>query len=235
MSKLPQENLCCAKNGNSYKWYSCLGSSTSYIRKKDRTYAEKLALKKYYLLELDDLNKELRAINYCLAHYPEVRKTDVFFETNLEFQKLISNIFKPTNKDLSLWASEDYDKNTSHPENLKHKTIHGYYVRSKSELLIDNLLSMHKIPFRYECCLNINGISFYPDFTIKHPKSHDIFYWEHFGMIDSPTYTNNAMSKLHNYISNGIIPNINLITTYETKDNPLDSNTIESLIQLFFL
>ncbi len=235
LNKLPEENLCCAKNGNTYKWYSCLGSSTSYIRKNDRKYAEKLALKKYYLLELDDLTRELRAISDCLSRYPATRKTDEFFEKNTEFQKLISDIFKPSNKDLALWASEDYEKNTSHPENLKHKTIHGYYVRSKSELLIDNMLTMNKIPFRYECCLNLNGISLYPDFTIMHPKSHELFYWEHFGMIDNPTYANNAMSKLHNYISNGIYPNINLITTYETKDKPLDTSTIEALIKLFLL
>lgn len=234
LNKLPKENLCCAKNGNTYKWYSLSNGPAQYIRKKNIKYAEKLALKKYYLLELDDLTKELHAINICLSNFPKNRQVDTFFENNLEYQRLISGVFNPPNKDLALWASEEYERNTSHPESLKHKTIHGYYVRSKSELLIDSILSMHKIPFRYECCLNLNGISVYPDFTIKHPKSHEIFYWEHFGMIDNPSYANNAISKLHTYISNGIYPNINLITTYETKDIPLDTNTIESLVKLFF-
>ena len=34
-------------------------------------------------------------------------------------------------------------------------------------------------------------------------------------------------TKLHLYISNGIIPGRNLITTYETTNHPLDFDTIE--------
>ena len=34
--------------------------------------------------------------------------------------------------------------------------------------------------------------------------------------------------------NHGIIPSIHLITTYETKDSPLDIATIENIIQQYF-
>ncbi len=192
-------------------------------------------MKKYYTLALEDYFQELKAIEACLARYPEPKQSSLLIQNPSEYKNLLSGYFKPENQDLAAWATEPYDRNNSHPENLKFKTSNGYLVRSKSELIIDNLLSMNKIPFRYECSLNLNGIIIYPDFTIKHPVSGVIFYWEHFGMMDNPTYVNNATSKLHTYISNGIYPTINLITTYETKNNPLDTNLVEEMIRYYFL
>ena len=80
----------------------------------------------------------------------------------------------------------------------------------------------------------LGDISFYPDFTIRHPRTGEVYYWEHFGMMDEPPYAKKAMSKLNLYIENQIIPSINLITTYETKDHPLDLTQIKSIINYYF-
>ncbi len=96
------------------------------------------------------------------------------------------------------------------------------------------LLYTHKIPFRYECALSLNHVVIYPDFTIRHPITGQIYYWEHFGMMDHPTYSQNTCSKLQLYTANGIYPSIQLITTYETKDHPLDSEYVETMIHHFF-
>ncbi len=162
-------------------------------------------------------------------------RSKLFIHEDSEYKNLLSSYFKPNNIDSNNWASMSYDKNTNHPEALKFKTNSGYMVRSKSELIIANILSMNKVPFRYECSLNLNGLVLYPDFTILHPKTENLLYWEHFGMIDNLSYANNAVSKLHTYISNGIYPGINLITTYETKDNPIDTNMVEEIIKFYFL
>ena len=37
------------------------------------------------------------------------------------------------------------------------------------------------------------------------------------------------------YCENGIIPSINLITTYETNDHPLNIDYIESIIKMYYL
>lgn len=90
------------------------------------------------------------------------------------------------------------------------------------------------IPFRYEAVLELGGIILYPDFTIKHPYTGEIIYWEHFGMMDNQTYSRNTANKLSTYISNGIIPSINLITTYETSKEPLNFNTVKKLVEMHF-
>ena len=235
LKKLPSENLCCAKNGNGYKWYSLSGEAPRYIYKKNRRYAEKLALKRFYILSLQDFEKELKAIDLCLSKYPQEKQVDLLFQHEPEYGRLLSGYFEPVDSDINAWLSNEYDKNTNYPEGLKFKTNSGVLVRSKSELIIANILFENKIPFRYECSLNLGGIIIYPDFTIMHPKTKQIFYWEHFGMIDNPSYAISTTNKLHTYISNKIYPSINLITSYETKENPLNVGLIEELVKYYFL
>ena len=130
---------------------------------------------------------------------------------------------------------ESYQKNQKYPEQLIHKSSSGNIVRSKSETIIDMLLYTNKIPFRYEALLQLGESSIFPDFTIRHPKTGDYYYWEHFGMMDNPAYFKKVTPKLDLYISHGIIPSIQLITTYETKEHPLSVDTISHLIEQYFL
>ena len=59
-------------------------------------------------------------------------------------------------------------------------------------------------------------------------------YWEHFGRMDDPVYAKSAGAKLQQYFVNGIIPGEQLIITFETKENPLSIETIESVVQEYF-
>lgn len=128
-----------------------------------------------------------------------------------------------------------YERSLQYPEKLIHKSASGNIVRSKSEALIDTLLYINKIPFRYECILQLGTSSIYPDFTIIHPQTKEIYYWEHFGMMNNPDYQIKTISKLQLYFSHGIIPTIQLITTYETKDQPLTYDVVDKIIHDYFL
>lgn len=64
-----------------------------------------------------------------------------------------------------------------HPENLKNKIGKNEFVRSKSEAIIGKVLRMNYIPFRYECPIILNGVTIYPDFTIRHPKTGETYYF----------------------------------------------------------
>lgn len=108
-------------------------------------------------------------------------------------------------------------------------------VRSKSEVMIDMILFQNKIPFRYEAPLQLGDTTIYPDFTIRHPHTGDTYYWEHFGLMDDPSYSKNAISKLHLYVNHGIIPSLRLITTYETKESPLSIDKIEKIVKEYFV
>ena len=127
-----------------------------------------------------------------------------------------------------------YRNNPHHPEYATLKSPSGHLVRSKSELLIDMALFQHQLPFRYECQLLLSGIAFYPDFTIRHPKSGKTFYWEHFGMMNNLNYSKKTFEKLQIYNNHNILPDFNLITTYETTNHPLNLDVIENKIEFFF-
>lgn len=235
LKKMPKGELRCSKNGQNYKWFDYAGEKRKYIYKKDREFAQQLALKKYYTYELEDATKEQKAISAYLSKSPNPRKSEKLLSDGTGYKELLQPFMTPINEELNRWVSEKYEKNMNHQENLKFKTSKGYYVRSKSESMIDKILTINRIPFRYECMLNLGGLIMYPDFTIRHPKNGEYFYWEHFGMMDNPSYASGAITKLHSYVSNNIYPTINLITTYETKDNPLDMETIEEIVNKYFL
>lgn len=151
------------------------------------------------------------------------------------YKNLLISHFQPKSEELRNWTNEPYEHNPKHPDGLIHKTFSGIYVRSKSEVLIDSVLYSNNIPFRYECALKLGNTTIFPDFTIRHPETGKFYYWEHFGMMDEPEYYKKVYSKLYLYNSYGIIPSIQLITTYETSENPLDIDDITDIVTRYFL
>lgn len=228
ISEFPAGKIFCTRNGSRYKWYRSDGHNQIYIPKKNRQLAEQLAAKKYLSLLSEDLLHEKNAIDFYLRHHRSTPSQAEHMLTNMpEYQELLSPFFQPLSQDLYDWMKSTYPQNPKYPEQLTHKTSSGNLVRSKSEALIDMVLYINKIPFRYECALQLGETILYPDFTIRHPVTGQTYYWEHFGKMDDPSYSKNAFSKLQLYTSHGIIPTIQLITTYETLNTPLSSDSIE--------
>lgn len=53
--------------------------------------------------------------------------------------------------------------------------------------------------------------------------------------MDDDTYCQCTFSKMNLYALNGIIPSINLITTYETEKHPLSEEMMEEIMKYYFL
>lgn len=236
LSIFPDGKLICSHNGKRCKWYISDGHTKTHIPRKERQLAEQLAAKKYLSLHLEDLSQEKRAIDFYLRHHlPDSRKAENLLTEIPGYQELLSPFFSTKSQKLMNWMHSPYERNTKYPEQLIHKASSGNYVRSKSEAMIDMFLYTNQIPFRYECALHLGDTILFPDFTIRHPETDKLYYWEHLGKMDDPVYRKNAFSKLELYASYGIIPSIQLITTYETKENPLSSEVIEKIIEYYFL
>lgn len=235
ISELPDGSLIIAKNRQYFKWYHKVGDAIQYLKKENYELAEKLAYKRYLSLQLEDLQHERAGINMYLNHHRlKTGKATQLLCGATEYSKLIESQVVPLADDLKAWMNEVYDKNQKYPEQLIHKSISGNYVRSKSESLIEIALCQHQIPYRYENSLTLNDITIYPDFTLRHPVTGKFKYWEHFGMMDNVNYAKNACDKLQLYTSNGLIPSIDVIITFETRDHPLTCDMIESMIQQHF-
>ena len=240
LKALPDQKIFIVRNGKYRKWFVANGKTPIYIKKKDRAYAEKLAQRRVAELYLQNAYQELNAMNqYLQQHEQRIALQQNWFDKNPEIQKLLetSETFIPDyneNEYLQKWIQTPFESNPQYPEKLIYKTLAGNFVRSKSEVMIANALYYHSIPYRYECAFRCDEMVFYPDFTICHPKTRQIFYWEHFGLMDNPYYINKTFEKLKIYAGCQLVPGQNLLTTYETKDYPLDCEKVEHMIEEIF-
>lgn len=235
VEKLPEGKLISGSNGKYQQWFQSDGHFRKYIPKKNKKLIEALAVKKYLSYQLEDCENERRAIEFYLKHHKEdVGKTEKLLSDKSEYRELLSPYFKTKSKELQDWMQEPFEQNAQYNENLILKTISCNKVRSKSEVIIDTLLYINKIPYRYECALKIGKKKYYPDFTIKHPKTGTIYYWEHFGKMGDENYIRKTCSKLQTYALHGIIPSINLITTFETPEHPLSTEVVMKVLEEYF-
>ncbi len=89
-----------------------------------------------------------------------------------------------------------------HQLNKIYTTSKGDLVRSKSEVIIANLLYEHHIKYNYEEKLFYSDTKWIePDFTI-YLKDGTKIYWEHLGLIGTEEYDNRWMEKLEIYENN---------------------------------
>lgn len=95
-----------------------------------------------------------------------------------------------------------------------HQTVDGTCVRSKSEVIISNLLHQYHIAYQYEEKLDYgeDGKWIEPDFTL-HLADGRILYWEHIGLLGQAQYDSDWLKKLSIYES--YFPG-QLIKTYES-------------------
>ena len=234
--EFPDGKLICTHNGKRTKWYQTDGHTQTYIPKENRKLAEQLAAKKYLSTLEKELRQEQTAIDFYLRHHNKnTGRAEQLLSDQSEYSELLSPFFTPLSIELFDCMNSPYLHNDKNPELLIYKISPGKYVRSKSESMIAMLLQMNRIPFRYECALQLGDITLFPDFTIRHPQTGQLFYWEHFGMMDNPAYARNAFSKLQLYNANEIIPSIDLLTTFETKNNPLSPEMVKKMVDYYFL
>ena len=106
-------------------------------------------------------------------------------------------------------------------------TLSDYYVRSKSEAIITNLLVDRNIPFKYEEPLYApDGTMYLPDFTVTFRG--EAYYWEHVGRTHDYAYMQHWEEKKAWY--NKHFPG-KLLTTYESNHLTTDAaNLIDSHI-----
>jgi hypothetical protein len=122
-------------------------------------------------------------------------------------------------------------------ERLIHRTSRGEAVRSKSEVIIANLLHAKKIDYHYESPLELGGVVKYPDFTIEDDDRGVMYYWEHCGLLHDPSYSRRWKQKEQWYRDHGVLPldegggtKGTLIVTRDQPDGGIDSPHISALI-----
>ena len=129
------------------------------------------------------------------------------------------------------WISRKAADEKPYRENLKYRTLKGDYVRSKSELVLSNLLYSLGIEYTYGPKVILGGQEREADFfVVSKLDRRRTYYWEHCGMMDDPEYRRRFGEKMEAYRAEGYREGKDLIVTYEDRNSGLD--TLEMLTVL---
>ena len=132
------------------------------------------------------------------------------------------------------WDITDYPKSRSHPEQLKHTTLKGDKVRSKSELNIANMLYTKGIPYHYEELVRLRDCTVAADFKIAVRSENRFVLLEHIGMLGNEDYEKVFVLKFIDYVKSGYVPWRDVFFTFDSGDGKIDSHAIDALIEMYF-
>lgn len=235
----PQGSLRICRNGERVQYYwrtDPKDFNGNYIRNEDQEFVRKLAQKDYDQKVLKAVEAELKAIQKYRASDYGKSVEQIYGSLNPARKKLVSPIELPEEECVKQWENVKYLSKGFGEGIPELYTAKGERVRSKSEVMIADLLNKEGIPYRYEYPLSLRGVgTVYPDFTVLNVRLRKEMLWEHMGMMGDSEYAENAVRKIEAYAQNGIFQGENLILTYETKKNPLNQKTIMLMIERYLL
>lgn len=235
--------LITAAHGNYVQHYWCKKDPTTgnikrkYIKKKDIHIAKRLAQQSYEKKVLKVVEENLKSLNYFIKNFPEEEELDDVYDQFEPPKRAIIKPVKPTLKQkINRWKSKSYIGKGFKSDLPVFITKLGEKVRSKSEKILADMFADLHIDYKYECPIVLNsGRVVYPDFTFYNPITNQEIYWEHFGMMDNPQYSEITLRKIASYIDNDIVPWKNLIFTFESSSMPLSTTYIATLISDFLI
>ncbi|MBP5603223.1 MAG: hypothetical protein J6X78_10910 [Treponema sp.] len=231
----PKEKLRIRKKGTYYQYYIEKNRKRHYISKKNITTAQKIAQRDYYKKLLPSLLKTIRAMNNFLVVYKPDNLEQIYKDLPQSRKQLVQPIFLDNETYARQWQSQKFERKKDQPDGT-YQTIKAEAVRSKSEIIIANLLNEKKVPYHYEYPVPLsNGVIIHPDFFCLNKRTRQEFYWEHCGKMDDLEYTANLTQRFSEYSKCGIIPGKNLIITMETSKTPLETKAVERLIAAFLV
>ncbi len=217
------------KNGFSYCIVDKNSRKTKYVRKENIKIARLIAQRDYDYSYLRIAKKEIEDIEKILEKR-YVSKIEGCYSDINEGRKILVRPFEMSDDEyVKRWMNIPYKiKEFNESDTTEYYTDKGERVRSKSEVIIANLLCAMNIPYKYECPLQLEQTIIYPDFTILDMTERREKYLEHFGMMGDPEYVSNMLLKVSMYERNGIFIGDRLICSFESTKRPLNNNVLKS-------
>ena len=228
-----KETLRLSKSNGTFQYYSETKKKRTYIRKKNIQLAKNLAQRDYNRKLIPFISKNIEALEEFSKKYSPQKCERCFSKLPLARRLLIKPFFVDDKTYAKLWQAQKYEAKKEEPPGSL-ETLKNEHVRSKSEVIIANMLNSKGIPYHYEYPLKItSSLTLYPDFFCLNKRTRQQFYWEHCGKMDNPEYSGNLVRRLALYAQKDIIPGKNLILTMETLDHQLSTKDVERMIKAF--
>lgn len=243
LKKAPEGSLWVHKKGTYTQYGIYLNenneSKLKYLSVKEKKLIQELQQKSYNEKILFVLKKQVSCLRKTLSLLKEESPEVVFNHLSEEKQKLTIPVTLSNEEYAKQWQSKKYEAPGFSENSLLYVTQSGLRVRSKSEIIIADLLQQKKVPFLYESPLELKTFYgkkiFHPDFCCLNLRTRQEFYWEHFGMMDDPEYSANAVGKLKIFNENHFKQGKNLIITMESQSNPLTAKETLRVIEDFLM
>lgn len=236
LAGMPDGNLRIQRQGNSVTYYCARqskGDRNGFII-TDPAVINLLAGKSYYLKVKRSAEKEKRLITRMLNAYPRSKPEEIYKDLTEDRKNLIKPLALSDEEYAKRWLDQPYVRKGFEEGDPFFTSIKGERVRSKAEVMIADRLYANNVPYKYECPLMVGNRLFHPDFTVLKVRTREVFYWEHCGAMDKQNYSDYAVNRFNKYSRNGIVIGKNLIATFETGNCPLDSETVDQLINTHF-
>lgn len=243
LKKAPEGSLWVHKKGT-YTQYGIYQNNSDegklkYLSVKEKKLIQELQQKSYNEKILFALKNQVLCLRKTLSLLKEESPEAVLNNFSEEKQKLTIPVTLSNEEYAKQWQSKKYESPGFSENSLLYVTQLGLRVRSKSEIIIADLLQQKKVPFLYETPLELKTFNgkkiFHPDFCCLNLRTRQEFYWEHFGMMDDPEYSANAVGKLKVFNENHFVQGKNLIITMETQSNPLTAKEVRGVIEEFLV
>lgn len=234
----PPGSLQIRKHGNGHQFYhrdNPKEKNGKYIPVAEHKKVISLIQKRYLTKIISAARKQQNILNAFLEKYEEEALEKVYEVEGTVRQSFIKPVILPDDQYINSWQSVEYRGKGFRDDAPAHYTQRHERVRSKSEMMIANALLRAKIPYRYECPLELGNHLVYPDFTTLRIRDRKQMYWEHLGIMGDPDYRNQAFQKIRLYETNGFFLGDDLILTMETNRMPLNLRIVEAIIQHYYL
>lgn len=250
--KAPQGRIRISQNGGHPEYYLVTERGSlrgKYLPHSQKTLARQLVQKDYDARLIKLLQKEITALQNYMKQTSNGRAIPELYDSLCPARRsLITPAILTNEQYAARWQDISWKGRPFASDAPYICTARGERVRSKSEVIIADTLFRYNIPYRYEFPITLkrsnsddirrdfgSSITLYPDFLCLNTRTRTEFYWEHFGLMDSTEYSNNAAGKLRLYTENGILAGRNLIITMETQTEPPSIKALEKLIEEFLL
>ena len=198
-------------------------TQTKYVSVKDARTLKMHARKKYVPRLIKALNDEIDSLSEACRGLDHDARYRAYEDLPDGIRRLFTPDFIRPEHLCEEWSLQDHPQHTGHHENLIFETSRGDMVRSKTEVIIADMLYSNDIAYRYEQEVSLGpGYICHPDFTIMRKSDAKIFYWEHFGRLTDPQYAEEFVTKLNMYARAGITTADDLLITWECYEVPFD-------------
>lgn len=181
------EKVIAIRHGNTFQYYIKNDNSVNngvYVRKNKIQKVRKIVQIEYDKKVKIHAEKEVKLIDKILSLYSDCVVEDVYERMPKGKQLLVVPVRKNDLEYILEWCNQEYEALPFRDNTPEYYSLKGERMRSKSEVIIANILYKKNIVYKYEKPLFLDGKGYvYPDFTLLDVKRRRELYYRTFRFI----------------------------------------------------